>query len=83
MDGIDGLFDLFGFDNVFIFDYDSFKTNKEYILLQLCLFMDVDIPKYKDVYVNKSINGFQLECVRVFNYFTNYIRKWLVTFFTN
>jgi len=61
----DLLYELF--DDVFVIEYIDLKFNKELVLKEICRYMNVDLPKYKDKKINFGSYGIKQEILLNYN----------------
>jgi len=66
---IKSLFEYYGNKNVFIYDLNELKSNKEDFLNNLCNFIGVNVPKYTDKKINVSYTLNQIKLSLFFNNF--------------
>lgn len=62
------------FDDVFVYNFKDFKRDKRKVIKKMCGFIGINVPKYKDFRINKSVNKDYIEAIRILNhlYNTNY-----------
>jgi len=55
------------FDDVFEYQFEDFVRDKKGTITEMCNFMGVDVPQYKDELINPRWNDRQLKLCRVLN----------------
>lgn len=64
------LYELFGKENVYVYFYEDFISNKKKALKNICYFLrEFKLPKYQDIKKNKSYGNFQVKISLFLNRF--------------
>lgn len=66
---VDYIKNTFGEDGLLLLPYESLKENPTKIIKKICLFMNVDTPKYKNIKRNYSWGRIRIFIHRMFNLF--------------
>lgn len=56
------------FKDVFVYHYEDFNINKKQIITDMCKFMGVKEPEWKDLIYRKSLSDNQIKVLRIINY---------------
>ncbi|MHA2039963.1 MAG: sulfotransferase [Promethearchaeota archaeon] len=69
------------FDDVFVYWFEDFKKDKKKVIVDMCNFLDVDVPVYEDSMINPSYYGFYERFFLFNNRILSRLRLSIITFF--